>query len=84
MLDYPDFKNISTDNYNWEILPTFLLAYGGYVTRSLKWEYVKVIAIIWCNLFTWKTQFHEEKKLQGIFPIYVSIPQENTVLQKKC
>ena len=35
MSDYPDFNKISIDSYKWEILPTFMLEYGIYVTRSL-------------------------------------------------
>ena len=33
MLDHPDFNNISIENYKQEILPTFVLTGGVYVTR---------------------------------------------------
>ena len=34
MFAHPDFNNILIDNYNREILLTFMLADGVYITRS--------------------------------------------------
>ena len=58
MLSNPDFNNIPIDHYKWEIFTTFMLSCGIYVTRSLNWLYVEVIANIWCYLYTRKTDFH--------------------------
>ena len=35
MLGNPVFHNISIDTYKQEILPTFMFAYGVYITRPL-------------------------------------------------
>ena len=40
MLAHPDFNNISIDTYKQEILSTFLLANGVYITCSLNQVYV--------------------------------------------
>ena len=48
MLAHPDFNNISIDNYKRERFPTFMLADGAYITRSLNLVYVEVIAKITC------------------------------------
>ena len=48
MLAHPDFNKISIDNYGLEIFPKFTLSGCVYVTRSLNWLYVELIAKIQC------------------------------------
>ena len=48
MLAHTDFKNISIDTYKKEILPTFMLAYGVYITPLLNRLNVEVISNIQC------------------------------------
>ena len=44
----PNFNNTSIDNYKQEKFPTFMLAYGVYITCSLNWVHVGVIANTQC------------------------------------
>ena len=48
MLADSDFNNISIDTYKREIFPTFMLADGEYIIRSLNRLYVEVIDNIQC------------------------------------
>ena len=51
MLAHPDSNNISIDSYEWERLPTTMLADFVYVTRLLNLIYVEVIANFQCYLY---------------------------------
>ena len=68
MLYNPYDNNISIDNYKQEIFMTFMLALHLYVTHSLNFVYVEVIANIQCYLSTRETQFNKKKERQGILP----------------
>ena len=46
MLDNPDYKNISIENYYHDILQIFILEFSVYVTRSLTIVYLEVIVKI--------------------------------------
>ena len=48
MLYHPDFNDVSIDTYRLEIFPTFMLSDGVYITCSLNWENLEVIANIQC------------------------------------
>ena len=48
MLSHPVFHGNSNDTYKQEILPTFMLAYGVYITFPQNWVKVEEIDIIQC------------------------------------
>ena len=58
ILAYPIFHNILIDTYKREILPTFMLEDGVYITLPMNWLKVEVISNIQCLLSTKKTTLH--------------------------